>query len=65
MKNRGLNTKIHLSVDLFGIPVRVLITEGTRADGKEVWHFVGSKKETLSHQIHFLLYTKNSGMSTG
>src|SRR5574338_281431 len=29
---RGLNTKIHLAVDAFGMPVRVLVTEGTRAD---------------------------------
>ena len=32
---RGLNTKIHLAVDAFGMPVRVFITEGTRADCKE------------------------------
>ncbi|MDR2529329.1 MAG: IS5 family transposase [Synergistaceae bacterium] len=29
---RGLNTKIHLAVDAHGMPVRMLITEGTRAD---------------------------------
>ncbi len=29
---RGLNTKIHLAVDAFGLPVRVLITQGTTAD---------------------------------
>jgi transposase len=29
---RGLNTKIHLAVDAVGLPVRVIITEGTRAD---------------------------------
>ena len=29
---RGLNTKIHLAVDAFGLPVRVIITEGTTAD---------------------------------
>jgi transposase len=32
---RGLNTKIHLAVDANGMPVRILITEGTRADCKE------------------------------
>ena len=32
---RGLNTKIHLAVDAHGMPVRVVITEGTRADCKE------------------------------
>ena len=31
----GLNTKIHLAVDANGMPVRVLITEGTRADCSE------------------------------
>ena len=29
---RGLNTKIHLAVDAHGMPVRILVTEGTRAD---------------------------------
>lgn len=26
---RGLNTKIHLAVDAFGMPLRVIITDGT------------------------------------
>ena len=29
---RGLNSKIHLAVDAHGMPVRVIITKGTRAD---------------------------------
>ena len=29
---RGLNSKIHLAVDAHGMPVRVIITEGSRAD---------------------------------
>ena len=29
---RGLNTKLHLAVDAHGMPVRMLITEGTAAD---------------------------------
>ena len=29
---RGLNTKLHLAVDAHGMPVRILITEGTTAD---------------------------------
>ena len=29
---RGLNTKLHLAVDAHGMPVRVVITEGTTAD---------------------------------
>ena len=37
---RGLNTKIHLAVDSSGMPVRVLITEGTRADCKEAVHLI-------------------------
>ena len=37
---RGLNTKIHLAVDAHGMPVRVLITKGTRADCKEAIHLI-------------------------
>ncbi|WP_227665247.1 IS5 family transposase [Magnetococcus marinus] len=29
---RGLNSKIHLAVDAHGMPVRAIITKGTRAD---------------------------------
>ena len=29
---RGLNTKIHLAVDAHGMPVRIIITDGTTAD---------------------------------
>jgi len=29
---RGLNTKLHLAVDAHGMPLRAVITEGTRAD---------------------------------
>lgn len=32
---RRLNTKIHLTVDANGMPVRILVTEGSRADCKE------------------------------
>ena len=32
---RGLNTKIHLAVDAHGLPLRAVITEGTRADCAE------------------------------
>ena len=28
----GLNTKVHLAVDAHGMPIRVLVTEGTAAD---------------------------------
>ena len=31
----GGNTKVHLAVDAHGMPVRVIITEGTRADCQE------------------------------
>ena len=45
---RGLNIKIHLAVDANGMPVRVLITEGTRADCKEAIHLIeGISAETL------------------
>ncbi len=29
---RGLNTKIHLAVDAHGMPVRIVVTEGSRND---------------------------------
>ena len=32
---RGLNTKLHLAVDAHGMPVRVIVTAGPRADCKE------------------------------
>ena len=32
---RGLNTKVHLAVDAHGLPLRVVVTEGTRADCAE------------------------------
>ena len=37
---RGLNTKIHLAVDANGMPVRILVTEGTRANCKEAVHLI-------------------------
>ena len=37
---RGLNTKLHLAVDANGMPVRILITEGTRADCEETVHLI-------------------------
>ena len=32
---RGLNSKIHLAVNERGMPVKFIVTEGTRADCKE------------------------------
>ena len=37
---RGLNSKIHLAVDAHGMPVRVIVTEGTRADCKEAINLI-------------------------
>ena len=37
---RGLNTRIHLAVDSSGMPVRAIITEGTRADCREAIHLI-------------------------
>ena len=37
---RGLNTKLQLAVDANGIPVRILIIEGTKADCKEAVHLI-------------------------
>ena len=45
---RGLNTKIHLAVDAHGMPIRIFVTEGTRADCKEAVHLIeGISAETL------------------
>ena len=45
---RGLNTKIHLAVDANGMPVRIVVTEGTRADCKEAVHLIeGISAEAL------------------
>ena len=44
----GVKVKIHLAVDANGMPVRILITEGTRADCKEAIHLIdGISAETL------------------
>ena len=32
---RGLNSKIHLAINERGLPVKFIVTEGTRADCKE------------------------------
>ena len=37
---KGLNTKIHLAVDANGMPVRVIVTEGTREDCNEAVHLI-------------------------
>ena len=39
-RQKGLNTKIHLAVDAHGMPVRIIVTEGTRADCKEAIHLI-------------------------
>ena len=67
---RGLNTKIHLAVDANGMPVRILITEGTRADCKEAVHLI----EGISAQVlladrgydtnAILAYAASAGMET-
>lgn len=33
---KGLNTKIHLAMDWHGIPLRVVVSEGSKADCKEI-----------------------------
>ena len=67
---RGLNTKIHLAVDANGMPVRVLITEGTRADCKEAVHLIdGISAETLLADRGYdtkdiLAYAVSAGIQT-
>ncbi|MGQ0530981.1 MAG: IS5 family transposase [Panacagrimonas sp.] len=44
----GFNTKIHLAVDAHGLPVRVVVTEATRADCSEAGSLIeGLKAEHL------------------
>lgn len=65
---RGLNTKIHLAVDAHGMPVRILVTEGTRADCKEAVHLIeGISAETLLADRGYdtndiLAYAASAGM---
>ena len=67
---RGLNTKIHLAVDANGMPVRILITEGTRADCKEAVHLIeGISAEVLLADRGYdtndiLAYAVSAGMQT-
>ena len=67
---RGLNTKLHLAVDANGMPVRILITEGTRADCKEAVHLIeGISAEVLladrGYDINAILaYAASAGMET-
>ena len=42
---RGLNTKIHLTVDANGMPVGVLVTAGTTADCKEALELIAGYAE--------------------
>ena len=37
---RGLNTKLHLAVDAHGMPVRLIITQGTTADCTQAKHLI-------------------------
>ena len=67
---RGLNTKIHLSVDANGMPVRILVTEGTRADCKEAIHLIeGISAEILLADRGYdtndiLAYAVSAGMES-
>ncbi|ETZ07787.1 putative transposase for insertion sequence element [Holospora obtusa F1] len=35
-----LNTKVHLAVNAHGIPVRIIITDGTTADCTQAWQLI-------------------------
>ena len=65
---RGLNTKIHLAVDAHGMPVRILVTEGTRADCKEAIHLIeGISAEALLADRGYdtneiIAYAQDAGM---
>lgn len=38
---KGLNTNIYLVVDTHGMPLRVVVTEGTKADCTQVGQLIG------------------------
>ena len=65
---RGLNTKIHLAVDAHGMPIRIIVTEGTRADCKEAIHLIkGIDAEALLADRGYdtdeiISYALNAGM---
>lgn len=64
---RGLNTRIHLAVDAHGMPVRILVTEGTRADCKEAIHLIEgiSAQALLADRAYdtseIISYARNAG----
>jgi len=67
---RGFNTKIHLAVDSFGLLVRMLITEGTRADCKEAVNLIRGIKATALpadrgyNTKEIIDYAKGRGIAT-
>jgi transposase len=67
---RGLNTKIHLAVDANGMPVRILVSTGTRADCKEAVHLIeGIDADALLADRAYdtneiIAFAQNAGMET-
>lgn len=65
---RGLNTKIHLAVDAHGMPVRVIVTEGTTHDSKEATGLIEGIKagyllaDKAYDSDELILQAKNQGM---
>src|SRR5574337_229621 len=50
---RELNTKIHLAVDAHGMPLRIIVTEGTRADCTQAGRLIEDKgydSDAILHQ---------------
>ena len=69
MYKRRLNTKIHLVVDANGMPVRVHVTEGIRADCQEAIHLIGgiAAETLLTNRGHgtnpIISYAAGAGMN--
>ena len=67
---RGLNTKIHLAVDAHGMPIRILVTQGTRADCTQAVRLIeGMNAEYLLADRGYdsdaiVVQAENQGMKT-
>ena len=68
LRQKGLNTKIHLTVDANGMPVKIIITKGIRADCKEAINLIHgiSAEALLADRAYYtdeiISYAINNGM---
>ena len=57
---RGLNTKVHLAVNAHGMPIRIPITEGTRADCKEACDLIDGTSASACLPIKLMTSIQSS-----